>query len=140
MELVLSNSKLLIFMEVEGNPIFLVSKVLDVFEDLTIREITLVLWTSTVVELLEGEIGSMAFGGITIDVDSKNFDSFGFVVLEAEKFTGKGDRVIHEGGDRVEETFIVGGVHVPVSTKEPSAGGNGRSLCSIKANRKTLRL
>ena len=49
MELVLSNSKLLIFMEVEGNPIFLVSKVLDVFEDLTIREITLVLWTAAVI-------------------------------------------------------------------------------------------
>ena len=49
MELVLSNSKLLIFMKVERNPIFLVSKVLDVFEDLTIRKITLVLRTSAVV-------------------------------------------------------------------------------------------
>ena len=82
----------------------------------------------------------MSFGGITVDVDSRDFDSFGFVVLEAEKFTGKGDRVVLEVGDRVQEAFVVRGVHVPVSTEEPSAGGNGRSLYSIKANRKTLRL
>ena len=59
----------------------------------------------------------MSFGGITVDVDSKDFDSFGFVVLEAEKFTRKGDRVVLEGGDRVQETFVVGGVHIPVSTE-----------------------
>ena len=49
MELVLADLKLLVFMKVEGNPIFLISKILDVFEDLTIWKRAKILWASTVV-------------------------------------------------------------------------------------------
>ena len=49
MELVLTDAKLLVFMEVEGNPIFLISKVLDVFENLAIRKRAVVLRAPAVV-------------------------------------------------------------------------------------------
>ena len=49
MELVLTDTKLLVLVEVKRNPIFLISKVLDIFEDFTAREGAKVLWAHAVV-------------------------------------------------------------------------------------------
>ena len=82
----------------------------------------------------------MALGGITIDVDGINLNCLRFVVFEAKDFARKGDRVVLESRDRIEKTFIMGGVHVAMSAKKPPTGSRGRGLDGIGADRESLGL
>ena len=71
------------------------SKVRDVFEDFAIGKSTEIGRAATVIQFLEGKIGSGAFGSITVNVDSPNWIvASRFIVSQPQNLTRKGDGAV----------------------------------------------